>query len=83
MTEVKILTDSVAHLRQMDFRYGSGQIRDTAVQLLHQAATTLLHSSYSDSTWLSFYTEAELAQLQPHSQPHPGAPAADPANALS
>jgi transcriptional regulator with XRE-family HTH domain len=64
MTEVKILTDSVAHLRQMDFRYGSGQIRDTAVQLLHQAATTLLHGSYSDSTGRALLTAvAQAARL--------------------
>ncbi|MGH3901527.1 MAG: helix-turn-helix transcriptional regulator, partial [Pseudonocardiaceae bacterium] len=50
MTDVEILTDNVAHLRRMDFRYGSGRIRDRSVQLLHHAATTLLRGSYSDST---------------------------------
>ncbi|MGH3857780.1 MAG: hypothetical protein ACRDR6_30680, partial [Pseudonocardiaceae bacterium] len=43
MTDVEILTDSVAQLRRMDFRYGSGRIRVRVVRLLHDEATTLLH----------------------------------------
>lgn len=61
MTDVKILTDSVAHLRRMDFRYGSGQIRHTAVQLLHQTASTLLRGSYSDSTGRALLTAVAQA----------------------
>ncbi|MGH3873671.1 MAG: helix-turn-helix transcriptional regulator [Pseudonocardiaceae bacterium] len=64
MTDVKILSDSVAHLRQMDFRYGSRQLRNAAVRLLHQSATTLLHSSYSDLTGRALLTVvAQAARL--------------------
>jgi DNA-binding XRE family transcriptional regulator len=64
MTDVEILTDNVAHLRRMDLRYGSGRIRERAVQLLHHAATTLLHGSYSDSTGRALLTAvAQSARL--------------------
>ncbi len=64
MTDVDILTDSVAHLRRMDFRYGSGRIRERAVQLLHHEATTLLRGSYSDSTGRALLTAvAQAARL--------------------
>ncbi len=61
MTDVEILTGDVAHLRRMDLRYGSGRIRQQAVQLLHQAATTLLHGSYSDSTGRALLTAVAQA----------------------
>ncbi|MGH3800363.1 MAG: helix-turn-helix transcriptional regulator [Pseudonocardiaceae bacterium] len=64
MTDVEILTDNVEHLRRMDFRYGSGRIRDRAVQLLHDAAVTLLGGSYSDSTGRALLTAvAQSARL--------------------
>lgn len=64
MTDVEILTDNVAHLRRMDFRYGSGRIRQTCLQLLHHAATTLLHGSCSDSTGRALLTAvAQAARL--------------------
>lgn len=64
MTDVEILTDNVAHLRRMDFRYGSGRIREGAVQLLHHAAATLLRGSYSDSTRRALLTAvAQAARL--------------------
>lgn len=64
MTDLEILTDNVAHLRRMDFRYGSGRIRRTCLQLLHHAATTLLHGSYSDSTGRALLTAvAQVARL--------------------
>jgi hypothetical protein len=64
MTDVEILTDNVAHLRRMDLRYGSGRIRDRAVELLHHAATTLLQGSYSDSTGRALLTAvAQSARL--------------------
>jgi hypothetical protein len=64
MTDVEILTDNVAHLRQMDFRYGSGQIRERAVQLLRHEATRLLHGSYSDPTGRALLTGvAQAARL--------------------
>lgn len=63
MTDVDILTDNVAHLRRMDFHYGSGLIRERAVQLLHHAAT-LLRGSYSDSTGRALLTAvAQAARL--------------------
>ncbi|MGH3837611.1 MAG: helix-turn-helix transcriptional regulator [Pseudonocardiaceae bacterium] len=64
MADVEILTDNVEHLRRMDFRYGSGRIRDRAVQLLHDAAVTLLGGSYSDSTGRALLTAvAQSARL--------------------
>jgi hypothetical protein len=61
MADVEILTGNVTQLRKMDFRYGSGRIREQAVQLLHQSATTLLHGSYSDSTGRALLTAVALA----------------------
>lgn len=64
MIDVDILTDNVAHLRRMDFRYGSGRIRERAVQLMHHEATTLLRGSYSDSTGRALLTAvAQAARL--------------------
>ncbi|MGH3900898.1 MAG: helix-turn-helix transcriptional regulator, partial [Pseudonocardiaceae bacterium] len=64
MTDVDILTDNVAYLRRMDFRLGSGRIRRPCLQLLHHAATTLLHGSYSDPTGRSLLTAvAQAARL--------------------
>ncbi len=76
MTDVEILTDNVAHLRRMDFRFGSGRIRQQAVQLLHQAATTLLHGSYSDSTGRALLTAvAQAARLAASTAEDVGRPA--------
>ncbi|MGH3720075.1 MAG: helix-turn-helix transcriptional regulator [Pseudonocardiaceae bacterium] len=61
MTDVEILTDSVAQLRRMDFRYGSGRIRVRVVRLLHDEATTLLHGCYSDSTGRALLTAVAQA----------------------
>ena len=64
MTDVEILTDNIAHLRRIDFRYGSGRIRERAVQLLHHETTRLLHGSYSDSTGRALLTAvAQAARL--------------------
>ncbi|MGH4011483.1 MAG: helix-turn-helix domain-containing protein [Pseudonocardiaceae bacterium] len=64
MTDVDTLIGNVAHLRRMDFRCGSGRIRRTCLQLLHHAATTLLHGSYSDSTGRALLTAvAQAARL--------------------
>jgi DNA-binding XRE family transcriptional regulator len=64
ITDVDILADNVTHLRRMDFRYGSGRIRERAVQLLHHEATTLLRGSYSDSTGRALLTAvAQAARL--------------------
>lgn len=64
MTDVEILTDSIAHLRRLDFRHGSGRIRERAVQLLHHEATTLLRGSCSDATGKALLTAvAQAARL--------------------
>jgi len=64
MADVEILIENVAHLRRMDFRYGSGRIREQAVQLLHHEATTLLRGSYSDVTGRALLTAvAQAARL--------------------
>lgn len=64
MTDVAILTDTIAHLRGMDFRYGSGRIRERAVQLLHREATALLRGSYSAPTGRAVLTAvAQAARL--------------------
>ncbi|MGH3769948.1 MAG: hypothetical protein ACRDRW_00875, partial [Pseudonocardiaceae bacterium] len=64
MIDVEILTDHIAHLRRMDFRYGAGRIRRMCLQLLHDEATTLLHGNYSDSTGRALLTAvAQAAQL--------------------
>lgn len=64
MTDVDILIENIAHLRRMDFRYGSGRIRKQAAQFLHQEATALLRSSYSDTTGRALLTAvAQAARL--------------------
>ncbi|MGH3721825.1 MAG: hypothetical protein ACRDRI_23865 [Pseudonocardiaceae bacterium] len=50
MAEVEILTEQVTHLRQLDYRYGSGRLREQVVSLLNREANGLLHGTYSDKT---------------------------------
>ncbi len=50
MVDVEVLTEQVTHLRRLDCRYGSGRVREQAVQLLHREANHLLHGSYSEKT---------------------------------
>ncbi|MGH3717843.1 MAG: hypothetical protein ACRDRI_03195 [Pseudonocardiaceae bacterium] len=50
MAEVEILTEQVTHLRQLDYRYGSGRVREQVVSLLHREANELLHGTYSEKT---------------------------------
>ncbi len=60
----------------MDFRYGSGRIRERAVQLLHHEATTLLRGSYSDSTGRALLTAvAQAARLAASMAAYVGRPA--------
>nr|WP_052478165.1 helix-turn-helix transcriptional regulator [Kibdelosporangium sp. MJ126-NF4]CEL16572.1 regulatory protein [Kibdelosporangium sp. MJ126-NF4]CTQ89078.1 regulatory protein [Kibdelosporangium sp. MJ126-NF4] len=64
MTDVQILADNLAHLRRMDFRYGSGRMRERAVQYLHHEATRLLGGSYSDATGRALLTAvAQCARM--------------------
>jgi hypothetical protein len=46
--DVEIITENTAHLRRLDFRYGSGRIREQVVQLLHREANTVLPGTYSE-----------------------------------
>ncbi|MGH3832996.1 MAG: hypothetical protein ACRDRS_21580 [Pseudonocardiaceae bacterium] len=50
LAEVAILTEQVTHLRQLDYRYGAGRLREQVVSLLHREANQLLHGTYSDKT---------------------------------
>ncbi|MGH3827706.1 MAG: hypothetical protein ACRDQX_11115 [Pseudonocardiaceae bacterium] len=50
LVEVEILTEQVTHLRQLDYRYGAGRLREQVVSLLHREANELLHDTYSDKT---------------------------------
>jgi len=61
MVDVEILIENVAHLRRMDFRYGSGRIREQAIQLLHHEAITLLRGSYSNTTGRALLTAVAQA----------------------
>ncbi len=50
MADVEVLTEQVTQLRQLDYRFGSGRLREQVVSLLHQEANQLLHGTYSDKT---------------------------------
>ncbi|MGH3937659.1 MAG: hypothetical protein ACRDTG_03345 [Pseudonocardiaceae bacterium] len=50
MAEVQILTEQVTQLRQLDYRYGSGRVREQVVSLLHREANQLLHATYTAKT---------------------------------
>lgn len=78
MADADILAQNIAHLRQLDHRYGSGLVREQVVGLLHRETNHVMYGSYSESTgtallnglaqaswlagssWLSFYSRAEL-----------------------
>jgi hypothetical protein len=38
VADVEILTEQVTQLRQLDYRYGSGRLREQVVSLLHHEA---------------------------------------------
>jgi hypothetical protein len=61
MAEVEILTEQVTQLRQLDYRYGSGRVREQAVQLLHREANQLLHGTYSEKTGKALLTAVAQA----------------------
>jgi hypothetical protein len=50
MADVEILTAQVSQLRMLDHRYGSGRVREQAVQLLNREANHLLRGSYTEKT---------------------------------
>jgi len=50
MADVEIITESIAHLRRLDHRYGSGLVRGQVVELLHREASTVMHGTYSEKT---------------------------------
>ncbi|MGH3717852.1 MAG: hypothetical protein ACRDRI_03245 [Pseudonocardiaceae bacterium] len=61
MAEVEILTEQVTHLRQLDYRYGSGRLREQVVSLLHREANQLLHGTYSEKTGKALLTAVAQA----------------------
>lgn len=64
LADVEILSENIAHLRRMDFGYGSGTVRGRAITLLHNETTTLLRGSYSDTTGRALLTAvAQAARL--------------------
>ncbi|WP_024806020.1 hypothetical protein [Nocardia sp. BMG51109] len=74
MPDVEIITETVAHLRRLDHRYGSGRVRQQIIALLNREAGTVLHGSYSDKTgkallgavaqaaWLAGATSADVGR---------------------
>jgi hypothetical protein len=64
MADVEILTEQVTQLRQLDYRYGSGRLRERVVSLLHREANQLLHGTYSDKTGKALLTAvAQVTKL--------------------
>jgi hypothetical protein len=61
MADVEILTEQVTQLRQLDYRYGSGRLREQVVSLLHREANQLLHGTYSDKTGKALLTAVAQA----------------------
>ncbi|MBV9012743.1 MAG: hypothetical protein JO272_11965 [Pseudonocardiales bacterium] len=61
MAEVEILTEQVTQLRQLDYRYGSGRLREQVVVLLHREANQLLHGTYSEKTGKALLTAVAQA----------------------
>jgi hypothetical protein len=61
MADVEILTEQVTQLRQLDYRYGSGRLREQVVSLLHREADQLLHGTYSEKTGKALLTAVAQA----------------------
>ncbi|MGH3869269.1 MAG: hypothetical protein ACRDQ4_24810, partial [Pseudonocardiaceae bacterium] len=61
MADVEILTEQVTQLRQLDYRYGAGRLRERVVSLLHREANQLLHGTYSDKTGKALLTAVAQA----------------------
>jgi hypothetical protein len=45
MPDVEMITEHIAHLRRLDFRHGSGRVREQVVQVLHREASTVMHTA--------------------------------------
>jgi hypothetical protein len=76
MAEVEILTEQVTHLRQLDYRYGSGRLREQVVSLLHREANQLLHGTYSEKTGKALLTAvAQVTKLAGFTAADVGRPA--------
>jgi hypothetical protein len=50
MPDVEMTTEHIAHLRRLDFRHGSGRVREQVVQVLHREASTVMHGTYPEKT---------------------------------
>jgi hypothetical protein len=61
MADVEILTEQVTQLRQLDYRFGSGRLREQVVSLLHREANQLLHGTYSEKTSKALLTAVAQA----------------------
>ncbi len=61
MADVEILTEQITQLRQLDYRYGAGRLREQVVSLLHREANQLLHGTYSDKIGKALLTAVAQA----------------------
>jgi hypothetical protein len=76
LADVEIRTEQVTQLRQLDFRYGSGRLREQVVSLLHREASQLLHGTYSEKTGKALLTGvAQVTQLAASTATDVGRPA--------
>ncbi|MGB6161186.1 MAG: hypothetical protein WCF33_22545 [Pseudonocardiaceae bacterium] len=76
LADVEILTEQVTQLRQLDYRYGSGRLRERVVSLLHREANQLLHGTYSDKTGKALLTAvAQATKLAAYTAADAGRPA--------
>jgi hypothetical protein len=76
LADVEILTEQVTQLRQLDYRYGSGRLREQVVSLLHREANQFLHGTYSDKTGKALLTAvAQATKLAAYTAADVGRPA--------
>jgi hypothetical protein len=76
LADVEILTEQVTQLRQLDYRYGSGRLREQVVSLLHREANQLLQGTYSDKTGKALLTAvAQATKLAAYTANDVGRPA--------
>jgi hypothetical protein len=76
MADVEILAEQVTQLRQLDYRYGSGRLREQVVSLLYREANQLLHGTYSEKTGKALLTAvAQATKLAAYTANDVGRPA--------